>query len=33
MLSNEPGKKLNKYVSDYVIYDLETTGTSSAMTE
>ena len=25
MLSNEPGKKLNKYVSDYVIYDLETT--------
>ena len=30
MLSNEPGKKLNKYVSDYVIYDLETTGTSSA---
>lgn len=30
MLSNEPGKKLNKYISDYVIYDLETTGTSSA---
>jgi len=30
MLSNKPGKKLNTYVSDYVIYDLETTGTSSA---
>lgn len=30
MLANKPGKKLNTYVSDYVIYDLETTGTSSA---
>lgn len=30
MLTNKPGKKLNTYVSDYVIYDLETTGTSSA---
>ena len=30
MLSNKPGKKLNKYVPDYVIFDLETTGTSSA---
>lgn len=28
MLSNKQGKKLNSYVSDYVIYDLETTGTS-----
>lgn len=29
MLSNSTGKKLNKYVSDYVVFDLETTGTSS----
>lgn len=29
MLSNCTGKKLNKYVSDYVVFDLETTGTSS----
>ena len=28
MLSKLPGKKLNKYVSDYVVFDLETTGTS-----
>lgn len=29
MLSVKPGKKLNnKYVSDYVLFDLETTGTS-----
>ena len=28
MLSNKPGKKLNKYISDYVVYDLETTGTN-----
>ena len=26
MLSNNKGKKLNTYVSDYVIFDLETTG-------
>lgn len=30
MLSTKPGKKLNKYIPDYVIYDLETTGTSSS---
>ena len=29
MLANQPGKKLNHYVKDYVIYDLETTGTNS----
>lgn len=28
MLSTTPGKKLNKYVPDYVVFDLETTGTS-----
>ena len=28
MLSNNPGKKLNTYTSDYVVFDLETTGTS-----
>ena len=28
MLSNKNGKKLNKYVSDYVLFDLETTGVS-----
>ena len=28
MLSNKPGKKLNDYVADYVLFDLETTGTS-----
>lgn len=28
MLSDKPGKKINKYVSDYVVFDLETTGTS-----
>ena len=26
MLSNSPGKKLNIYVPDYVVFDLETTG-------
>ena len=26
MLSNKPGKKLNIYVPDYVVFDLETTG-------
>ena len=26
MLSNSPGKKLNMYVPDYVVFDLETTG-------
>ena len=30
MLSNEKGKKLNTYISDYVIFDLETTGISCA---
>ena len=28
MLSRKPGKKLNTYVPDYVIFDLETTGVS-----
>lgn len=28
MLSNTPGQKLNKFVPDYVIFDLETTGIS-----
>ena len=28
MLSNKQGKKLNAYVSDYVVFDLETTGIS-----
>jgi len=28
MLSNSLGNRLNKYVSDYVVFDLETTGTS-----
>ncbi len=28
MLANKPGKKLNTYVPDYVIFDLETTGIS-----
>ena len=28
MLSKKPGKKLNIYVSDYVVFDLETTGVS-----
>lgn len=28
MLSGDFGKKLNKYVSDYVVFDLETTGLS-----
>lgn len=28
MLSNKSGKKLNAYVKDYVLFDLETTGTS-----
>ena len=30
MLSEKQGRKLNTYISDYVIYDLETTGTSCA---
>lgn len=33
MLSNRSGKKLNGYVSDYVIFDLETTGTSCTTDE
>lgn len=28
VLSKKPGKKLNTYVPDYVVFDLETTGTS-----
>ena len=28
MLSKKPGKKLNTYVPDYVVFDLETTGVS-----
>ncbi len=30
MLSSMPGKRLNKYVPDYVVFDLETTGVSVA---
>lgn len=33
MLSRKPGKKLNIYVPDYVIFDLETTGISSVYDE
>lgn len=33
MLSNRSGKKLNDYVSDYIIFDLETTGTSCTTDE
>ena len=29
MLGNNKGKQICQYVSDYVLYDLETTGTSS----
>ena len=29
MLENKRGKQLNKYVPDYVLYDLETTGISA----
>lgn len=29
MLGKQPGKRLNKYTSNYVVFDLETTGTSS----
>ncbi len=28
-MSNQRGKQLNKYVPDYVLYDLETTGISA----
>lgn len=28
MLANKIGRKLNSYVADYVVFDLETTGTS-----
>ena len=28
MLSEKPGRKLNTYVPDYVVFDLETTGVS-----
>lgn len=33
MLSSRPGKKLNMYVPDYVLFDLETTGTSCTTDE
>ena len=33
MLSSNMGKKLNKYVKDYVVFDLETTGTSCTSDE
>ena len=33
MLSSSMGKKLNKYVKDYVVFDLETTGTSCTSDE
>lgn len=33
MLSQNKGKKLNKYVKDYVVFDLETTGTSCTCDE
>ncbi len=33
MLSSNIGKKLNKYVKDYVVFDLETTGTSCTCDE
>ena len=33
MLSSNMGKKLNKYVKDYVVFDLETTGTSCVYDE
>ena len=29
MLGNTKGRLINKYVPDYVLFDLETTGTSS----
>ena len=32
-LSSKPGKKLNTYTTDYVIFDLETTGTSCQFDE
>ena len=28
-MSNKRGKQLNKYVPDYVLYDLETTGNTA----
>lgn len=33
MLSSNMGKKLNKYVKNYVVFDLETTGTSCTCDE
>ena len=33
MLSEKPGKKLNTYVPDYVVFDLETTGISCTSDE
>lgn len=33
MLSNKQGKNLKKYVSDYVVFDLETTGMSPELDE
>lgn len=33
MFSNAPGKSLNEYVKDYVVFDLETTGISCSFDE
>lgn len=33
MLGNTKGKMINQYMPDYVLYDLETTGTSSKYDE
>ncbi len=33
MLSNKIGKKINQYVPNYVLFDLETTGTSCTADE
>lgn len=33
MLGNSRGRKIEKYISDYVVFDLETTGISSAYDE
>lgn len=33
MLGNSKGKQICQYVPDYVLYDLETTGTSSTYDE
>ncbi len=33
MLSSKPGKKINDYVKEYVVFDLETTGSSCTSDE